>query len=66
MAIRGLDLGSIAERAGLSAPTVSSAVRGRAINVRSALAISQAIELAPVIAAMETLVDTATFMEGGV
>ncbi len=47
MALRGLNQEALAEEAGISQPTVSSACRGEAISARSAAAIRAALDRIP-------------------
>ena len=52
--VRGLTLTDLANRAQLSVATVSSAARGRPVNMGTALRLSRALSLAPVVAELET------------
>ena len=51
--IRGLTVGEIARRARLSPATVSAAIRGKSLNVRSAVLLARAVAACPVIPELE-------------
>lgn len=51
--VRGLTLTELADRAQVSAATASAAARGRPVNMRTALQLSKALSLAPVVAELE-------------
>ena len=51
--IRGLTVGDLAQRAHLSPATASSAVDGKAVNVRSAVLLARAVAASPVIEELE-------------
>ena len=51
--VRGLTLAELAKRARVSAPTVSSAVHQRPINVSSALRLCRALGETPVVAELD-------------
>ncbi|MGH7750405.1 MAG: helix-turn-helix domain-containing protein [Candidatus Dormibacteria bacterium] len=52
--LRGLDLGTLAAEAGVSPSTASSAVRGRSLNLRTAIRIARAVAGSPVIPELES------------
>jgi transcriptional regulator with XRE-family HTH domain len=56
--LRGMRMCDLAEAAGVSPPTVSAAVAGRSVNLRTALALAKALSLRPVIAEMDGLIAT--------
>jgi transcriptional regulator with XRE-family HTH domain len=47
--LRGLTMGQLAERAGLSSATVSAAVHGKPLNIRSAVQLARTLAACPVI-----------------
>ncbi len=51
--VRGLTVCDLAQRAQLSPATVSAAIHGKALNVRSALALARAIGSCPVVTELE-------------
>jgi hypothetical protein len=51
--IRGLTIGELAQRARLSPATVSAAVHGKPVNVRSALLLARAVEGCPIVKELE-------------
>ena len=51
--VRGLTVGELAQRARLSSATVSAALHGRPLNVRSAVLLARAVAGCPVIRELE-------------
>jgi len=51
--VRGLTIGELAQRARLSPATVSAAVHGKPLNVRSAVLLARALAARPVIRELE-------------
>ncbi len=51
--IRGLTVGVLAKRAGLSQATASAAVHGKPLNMRSAVQLARALAACPVIEELE-------------
>jgi lambda repressor-like predicted transcriptional regulator len=56
--IRGMDMSDLALAAGLSPATVSSALAGRPVNLRTALAVAAALRTKPVLPEMAGLIST--------
>jgi hypothetical protein len=50
---RGLTLGQLAKQAGLSAATVSAAIHGKPLNIRSAVQLARTLAACPVIEELE-------------
>lgn len=55
--IRGLDISTVAALAEVSPSTVSSAVRGRSLNLRTAVHIAKAVAACPVVPELEKWCD---------
>lgn len=51
--VRGMRMADLAVAAGVSPPTVSAALAGRAVNLRSAIALTRAIGSRPVLPEMD-------------
>lgn len=51
--LRGLTLQEVAARAGISPATVSAAIHGRAVNMRTALRLARAVSSCPVVPELE-------------
>ena len=51
--VRGLTIGELAQRARLSPATVSAAVHGKPVNVRSAVLLARTLAACPVIKELE-------------
>jgi hypothetical protein len=51
--IRGLTVGALAQRAQLSGATASAAVRGKPVNMRSAVILARTVAACPVIKELE-------------
>jgi transcriptional regulator with XRE-family HTH domain len=58
--LRGLTLHEVSERSHVSAPTIAAALAGRALNMRSALAVSRALQAAPPLEEMAALLPSPT------
>jgi hypothetical protein len=58
--IRGLNIVTLAGLAEVSPATVSAAVRGRSVNLRTALHIAKAVARCPVVAELERWCDEGT------
>jgi hypothetical protein len=54
--VRGMRMCDLAEAAGVSPPTVSAAVAGHCVNLRTALALARALRAQPVLSEMNDLV----------
>lgn len=52
--VRGLTATQLAQRAGVAPATVAAALRGRDLQIQTAMRIAKAVADAPVIAALET------------
>ncbi len=57
--VRGLTLSEVARLAGLSLATVSAAVRGHSVNMRTAMLVSRAVASRPVIPELEAWLSSA-------
>lgn len=53
MRVRGLDLSKVATMADVSPATASSAVRGRSLNLRTAIRLARAVSQCPVLPELE-------------
>ncbi len=58
--LRGLTLQEVSKRSHVSAPTITAALAGRALNMRSALAVSRALQTAPPLEEMAALLPSPT------
>jgi transcriptional regulator with XRE-family HTH domain len=58
--LRGLTLQEVSKRSHVSAPTIAAALAGRALNMRSALAVSRALQAAPPLEEMAALLPAPT------
>lgn len=63
--VRGMGMSDLAAAAGVSPPTVSSALAGRPVNLRTALALATALSTRPVLPEMAGLIATPTSPRGG-
>jgi transcriptional regulator with XRE-family HTH domain len=58
---RGLTVTDLARRTGLSAATVSAAVRGRPVNLRTAVCLARTVAAAPRIEGLEAWIHAAGY-----